>query len=199
MQINVDKKSIVFLSIIGILIVALGFALTRSNDVDMDHMSGHMNHSSANSKYSGADIMFLQMMIPHHQQAIDISQLALKKSHNSELKALAEKISSDQAKEILQMKAWLRDANASEDPGHSMHGMGGMLTETELSKLTAASGNEFDLLWLKGMIGHHDGAIHMSSMITDAQNSEIKSFGEKVVSDQSAQIDQMNHILKRIS
>ena len=84
--------------------------------------------------------MFLQMMIPHHQQAIDISQLALKKSHNSELKALAEKISSDQAKEILQMKAWLRDANASEDPGHSMHGMGGMLTETELSKLTAASG-----------------------------------------------------------
>ena len=199
MQINIDKKTLGFLAIIGVLIVALGFALTRSNDVDMDHMSGHMIHSSANSKYSGADIMFLQMMIPHHQQAIDISQLALKKSKDSELRALAEKIATDQAREIVEMKAWLKDANASEDPGHSMHGMGGMLNDNELSKLATSSGKNFDLLWLTGMIGHHDGAIHMSSMITDAQNSEIKAFGEKVVADQSAQIEQMKRMLTRIS
>ena len=82
--------------------------------------------------------------------------------------------------------------------GHSMEGMGGMLDDAELSALSAATGKTFDLLWLKGMIGHHDGAIHMTTMIRDASNPEIKSFGENVVKDQSAQIDQMNLMLKRI-
>jgi uncharacterized protein (DUF305 family) len=82
--------------------------------------------------------------------------------------------------------------------GHSMSGMGGMLDDAELSALSAASGKNFDLLWLKGMIGHHDGAIHMTTMIRDASNPDIKSFGENVVKDQSAQIVQMNAMLKRI-
>ena len=82
--------------------------------------------------------------------------------------------------------------------GHSMSGMGGMLDEAELSAISAATGKTFDKLWLKGMIGHHDGAIHMTSMIADASNSDIKTFGENVVRDQSAQIDQMNAMLKRI-
>lgn len=199
MQINIDKKSFGFLAVIGVLVITLIVVLTRPNENDMDHMSGHMGHTSSNSSYTGADIMFLQMMIPHHQQAIDISKLALEKSKDSELRALAEKIAKDQASEILQMKAWLKDANAGEDPGHSMHGMGGMLTDTDLANLNKASGKEFDLLWLTGMIGHHDGAIHMSSMIRDAQNVEIKAFGEKIISDQSAQIEQMKAMLARLS
>jgi uncharacterized protein (DUF305 family) len=81
--------------------------------------------------------------------------------------------------------------------GHSM-GMGGMLDDIELSALSAATGKTFDTLWLKGMIGHHDGAIHMTTMIEDASNADIKTFGENVVKDQSAQIVQMNAMLKRI-
>jgi uncharacterized protein (DUF305 family) len=77
--------------------------------------------------------------------------------------------------------------------------MGGMLDATELSALSAATGKNFDLLWLKGMIGHHDGAIHMTTMINDAQNVDIKTFGENVVRDQSAQITQMEAMLKRLS
>jgi uncharacterized protein (DUF305 family) len=97
------------------------------------------------------------------------------------------------------MKSWLEDAGAGLDMGHSMDGMGGMLDDTELSALAAATGKNFDILWLKGMIGHHDGAIHMTTMIRDASNKEIKTFGENVIKDQSAQITQMEAMLKRLA
>jgi uncharacterized protein (DUF305 family) len=60
-------------------------------------------------------------------------------------------------------------------------------------------GTKFDILWLKGMTGHHDGAIHMTTMIRDASNPEIKAFGEKVIADQAAQIEQMREMIKRLS
>jgi uncharacterized protein (DUF305 family) len=142
--------------------------------------------------------MFLQMMIPHHQQAIDISNLAIKASSDPELLELAKIIARDQAAEIKQMKAWLKDAGASEDMGHSMDGMGGMLNDDELASLRAATGKEFDTLWLKGMTEHHDGAIHMTQMIEDAQNEDIKAFGTKVIKDQSEQIAQMKKMLARL-
>jgi len=138
------------------------------------------------------------MMIPHHQQAIDISNIALKTSKDAELLALATTIIKAQTEEIEQMETWLKEAGASKDMGHSMDGMGGMLDAAELSSLSAATGKSFDLLWLKGMIAHHDGAIHMTTMIEDAENAEIKAFGEKIVKNQSAEIAQMNAMLKRI-
>lgn len=202
MQINIDRKIAVLLAIIVLLSAAvLSLSINRSDNNPMISSSGHMGHSSSsspNSKYSGADVMFLQMMIPHHQQAIDISNLAMKSSQDGELIALAKIIARDQAAEIKQMKAWLMDAGASEDMGHSMDGMGGMLTADELSTLRAASGEEFDILWLQGMTEHHDGAIHMTQMIEDAQNAEIKTFGEKVIADQSTQIEQMKRMLERL-
>ena len=202
MQINIDRKTGVLLGVIVLLAAAvLSLSINRSDNNPMNGLSGHMGHGSSgssNSNYTGADVMFLQMMIPHHQQAIDISNLAMKSSQDPELLALAKIIARDQAAEITQMKAWLKDAGASEDMGHSMDGMGGMLSADELSALSAATGKEFDILWLTGMTDHHDGAIHMTQMIEDAQNAEIKAFGEKVVADQSAQIKQMKEMLQRI-
>ena len=200
MQINIDKKTGSLLAIIVVLVaVVFGMLMNRSDEDHMGMHDGHsMGQSSDSTKYTGADIMFLQMMIPHHQQAVDISNLALKSSTDSELLALARTIIDAQTSEIAQMKSWLADAGASEDPGHAMDGMGGMLDDSELSALAAAKGKQFDVLWLKGMIGHHDGAIHMTQMIKDASNTDIKSFGENVVKDQSAQIDQMNAMLKRL-
>ncbi len=206
MQINIDRKTGVLLGVI-VLLAAAVVSLSinrgdRSDHGDMGQMSGHMGHGSSSSKnanYTGADIMFLQMMIPHHQQAIDISNLAMKSSQDAELIELAKIIARDQAAEIKQMKAWLADAGASEDMGHSMDGMGGMLSDDELAALSAATGKEFDVLWLKGMTGHHDGAIHMTQMIEDAQNADIKAFGTKVIKDQSEQIDQMKKMLARLS
>jgi uncharacterized protein (DUF305 family) len=201
MQINIDKKTGVLLAIIALLsATVVSFAINRGGD-DMDNngMGGHMGHNSTSANYTGADIMFLQMMIPHHQQAVDISELAISKSKDAELLTLAKKIAADQASEIITMKAWLKDAGATTDMGHSMDGMGGMLNGAELSALNAETGTKFDILWLKGMTGHHDGAIHMTTMIRDASNPDIKAFGEKVIADQSAQIEQMKEMLKRLS
>jgi uncharacterized protein (DUF305 family) len=201
MQINIDKKTGALLAIIVLLsATVVSFAINREdNQMNNNGMAGHMGHSSSSANYTGADVMFLQMMIPHHQQAIDISNLALKTSKDAELLALAKTIASDQAAEITQMKSWLKDAGATTDMGHSMDSMGGMLNDAELSALNAETGTKFDILWLKGMTGHHDGAIHMTTMIRDASNAEIKAFGEKVIKDQSAQIEQMKVMLKRLS
>jgi uncharacterized protein (DUF305 family) len=202
MQLNIDRKTGALLGLIVLLAAAVvSLSVNRNENNVMNNSSGHMGHgtsSSSNANYTGADIMFLQMMIPHHQQAIDISNLAMKASSDPELLELAKIIARDQAAEIKQMKAWLKDAGASEDMGHSMDGMGGMLNDDELASLRAATGKEFDTLWLKGMTEHHDGAIHMTQMIEDAQNEDIKAFGTKVIKDQSEQIAQMKKMLARL-
>lgn len=201
-----NRTVTILLAVIVLLLAGLLSAVVLKNNdhmgsdigVGMNHdMGEHMSgsKSSNNSNFTGADLMFLQMMIPHHQQAIDISELALQKSQNPELLTLAKVIISDQKSEIVQMKAWLDEAGASEDMGHSMSSMGGMLDAAELSALAKSYGKDFDTLWLKGMIGHHDGAIHMTQMIEDATNKEIKAFGLKIVKDQSAQIAQMKKML----
>ena len=197
MQINIDKKTGSLLAIIVLLVGTLIYVVGMRNTDEMPGMHQHMQ-SSSNGRYSGADIMFLQMMIPHHQQAIDMSNLAIQVSENEELLTLAKVIAKDQAAEIVQMKSWLKDAGASVDPGHSMSGMGGMLTSEEYAALEKASGTDFDKLWLTGMTKHHDGAIHMTTMISDDQNAEIKSFGEAIVKAQTAQIDQMKLMLEKL-
>jgi uncharacterized protein (DUF305 family) len=202
-QINIDKKTGSLLLVIAVLVAALGFAVTRNDGFNHNghHGMAMMNddESSATSNLTGADVMFLQMMIPHHQQAVDISNLALKTSKDKELLALATTIRDAQTSEITQMQKWLRDANVSPGMGHSMSGMGGMLSASELSALNAASGKTFDIVWLEGMIGHHDGAIHMTTMIADAQNATIRAFGKAIIKDQTAQIDQMKLMLKRLN
>jgi uncharacterized protein (DUF305 family) len=204
MQINIDKKTGILGGLIVVLvgvIIAMSVS-SNSNDgmLGMHHstMMGSDDHKGANN-LTGADIMFLQMMIPHHQQAVDISNLALTKSKDSELLALATAIRDGQADEIVQMKKWLSDAGESLNMGHSMPGaMGGMLDEQELVDLKSASGANFDRLWLEGMTGHHDGALHMVQMIEDADNPIIKKFGQDIVTLQTAQINQMKEMLNRI-
>ena len=204
MQINIDKKTGILCTIIVVLVgVIITMGVSTSNDngfFSLGH-SSMMDSDRANGvgDLTGADIMFLQMMIPHHQQAVDISNLALTKSKDSKLLALATAIRDGQADEIVQMKKWLSDAGASLDMGHSMPGaMGGMLDEQELADLKSATGANFDRLWLEGMTGHHDGALHMVQMIEDADTQIIKKFGQDIVSLQTAQINQMKEMLKRI-
>ena len=199
MKINTTNNSVFKPVIAGLVALIMVIALagcSKDASMGMDH-EGHS--SMASGDLSSDDIMFLQMMIPHHQQAIDISDLALTKSSDSELLALAKDIRDGQGAEIVKMKAWLDGANAGMDPGHSMgHDMGGMLGDSELAALKAATGKSFDLLWLKGMTGHHDGAIDMAAMIENAENAEIKSFGQAIVTTQSAQNKQMAAMIKRM-
>ena len=199
MRINTTNNSVFKPVIAGLVALIMALSISgcaSASNKGMDH-EGHS--SEASGDLSSDDVMFLQMMIPHHQQAIDMSDLALTRSSDSELLALAKDIRDGQGAEIVKMKAWLDKAGEDLDPGHSMgHDMGGMLGDSELAALKAATGKSFDLLWLKGMTGHHDGAIDMAAMIEDADNDEIKSFGQAIVTSQSAQNKQMAAMIKRM-
>ena len=203
MQINIDKKTGILLSIIAALLISIMFIASvgmRDSDSDNDHMgmmNGHGHNS--NSQMVGSDAMFLQMMIPHHEQAVVMSDLALSTSKDADVLKLAKQIRDAQAPEIIKMQGWLSDAGLSQDPGHSMgDGMGGMLSDSEISTLKGSTGKAFDKLFLTGMIAHHEGAIHMVMMIENSPNKDVNKLGQDIVKSQTSEIDLMKKILKRI-
>lgn len=134
--------------------------------------------------------MFAEMMIPHHQQAIEMSDLALKNSTNPEILALAQEIKDAQAPEIEQMKSWGASSMA-----HMGHTMDGMLSDEEMSELAAARGGEFDRLFLEGMIKHHEGAIDMAEMVIDSKNAEVAALANSIIEAQRAEIATMKELL----
>jgi uncharacterized protein (DUF305 family) len=200
-QIKIDKKTGILLSIIAALIISVvliasgGMRDSDSDNDDMGMMGGH-GHSS-NSQMVGSDAMFLQMMIPHHEQAVVMSDLALSTSKDAEVLKLAKQIKDAQAPEIIKMQGWLADAGLSQDPGHSMgDGMGGMLSDSDLSALKGSTGKAFDKLFLAGMIAHHEGAINMVMMIENSSNTDISNLGQEIVKSQTAEVELMKKILK---
>ena len=148
--------------------------------------------SSSENGFSSQDIMFAEMMIPHHEQAIAISDLALRNSSNPAVLALAEQISNAQAPEINQMKSW-PGVDASTHMGNMMDGM---LSEDEMSSLAAAKDEAFDRLFLEGMIKHHEGAIEMAEMVIDSNNVEVSSLARAIIAAQAAEIAEMQALLK---
>jgi len=201
-QINIDKKTGILLSIIAALFISIVLVASggmRDSDSDNNHMgmmNGHGHNS--NSQMVGNDAMFLQMMIPHHEQAVVMSDLALSTSKNADVLKLAKQIRDAQAPEIIKMQGWLSDAGLNEDPGHSMgDGMGGMLSDSEISTLKESTGKAFDKLFLTGMIAHHEGAINMVMMIENSSNSDISNLGKEIVKSQAAEIELMKQLLKK--
>jgi uncharacterized protein (DUF305 family) len=147
------------------------------------------------------DQMFALMMIPHHEQAVEMSDLAESRTTNADVLALARQIRDAQAPEIAQMKTWTDD-DAGDHMGH-MDGtdrmdMDGMLTELQMSDLRRASGIEFDRLFLAGMIEHHKGAIDMAQMILKSKNEEVRTLGENIVRTQQEEIDRMRSLLDNL-
>jgi uncharacterized protein (DUF305 family) len=197
MQVNVDRKTAIFVAIITGLIIVIGFQFVNKNEDEMPR--SHMGHGMSQSKeFSGADIMFAQMMIPHHEQALLMSGFAETRSSNEEVKKLARQIYAEQEPEIAQMKLWLEKTNSSMDMGHDM-GMNGMLTDSEIEAMKSVTGKAFDRLFLEGMIAHHEGAIHMAEMIVDSDNAEAKKLGQSIQVTQQREIDLMKEMLKTIN
>jgi len=156
--------------------------------------SGGMMGDSGSGEFSRSDIMFAQMMIPHHQQAVDMSDLAIETTADPEVRDLAEQIRDAQAPEIETMNGWLAEAGAGTSMGHDM-GMGGMLSDDQMAALQDATGPEFDRLYLEGMIRHHEGAIRMTQMILGSDNPEVRGLGEAIVDSQTAEIALMRRML----
>lgn len=143
------------------------------------------------SRYTMQETMFASMMIPHHQQAIVMSDIALTNTTNPDVLALANEIKAAQAPEIEQMKKW----GEVDTDMHSGHVMSGMLTDEELSALRTAQGKDFDRLFLEGMIKHHEGAILMTEMIVDSKKPDVAAMAQSIITTQKAEIERMKVIL----
>ena len=154
-------------------------------------LSGCAASPQANSKYSADDISFAEMMIPHHEQAIEMSEIALLNSTNPEVLQLAQEIKDAQSPEIEVMKGW----DGVKTSTHAGHMMDGMLSEKELSDLREAKGKEFDALFLQGMIKHHEGAITMAQGVADSKNKEVSELSASIIKAQQAEIVKMKELL----
>lgn len=160
------------------------------------------------------DIMFAQMMIPHHQQAVEMADMALANPDASPfVRKLAEQIRGAQQPEIDQMTSWLKEWGAEPAPmasGHDMGshnaygfdmaegGMPGMMTGKQMKQLAKAKGAEFNRLWLGMMIEHHQGAINMAESVLDTSaNDDVLALAKAIASAQRAEIDQMQAELDR--
>jgi len=150
--------------------------------------------ASSDDGFSASDIGFAEMMIPHHQQAIEMSDLALERASNAEVLALAEQIKAAQAPEIETMSSW-PGVNAG---AHSGHMMDGMLTEEEMQQLRTSSGTQFDRLFLEGMIKHHQGAVMMASGVQDSTNAEVAELARAIIAAQEEEIRAMEELLSRL-
>ncbi|WP_408897454.1 DUF305 domain-containing protein [Nocardioides sp. R1-1] len=157
------------------------------------------------------DVAFMQMMIPHHAQALEMSELAPERAGSPRVKALARRILAAQRPEILTMAAWLTDRDlavpsAQDDPAefdHGQHGhasMHGMLTEEQMRDLEAARGSAFDRLFLEGMIQHHQGAIAMADAVVATAGTDVQAIelANEIVIGQGAEIDRMEELLAQL-
>ena len=195
MAITVDKKTGILVGIIAALALGVVFLLAVNSGGAMDH-SGHGSSSKeSSSKYSADEIMFAQMMIPHHEQAVTMSELAFTNTTNPEILALAIDIRDAQAPEISQMRSWIGNKTGHDADSHNMT-MGGMLTDEDLETLASLKGEAFDQFFLTSMIAHHEGALDMVEMIKDSTKSEVSTLAANIVNSQSAEIEAMKALPK---
>ncbi len=150
-----------------------------------------------------ADVKFMQGMIGHHAQALDMTALIAERTSRDEMKRLGQRIAVSQADEIDMMKTWLtkRGQEVPSEHAHHMPGgmMPGMLSDAQMAELAAAKGEEFDRLFLKYMIQHHEGALSMVDDLFKApgagQEGDINAFAADVDADQRMEIDRMRAML----
>jgi uncharacterized protein (DUF305 family) len=169
---------------------------------------------------SEADVSFMQGMIMHHSQAVEMTALMKTRTKNKRLLGLGERISISQKDEIEYMKQWLTDRGAPTTMSHSMDHMGdmkgmdhskmgsmnsmplmpGMLTPEQMKALAAASGPAFDHLFLTGMIQHHGGALTMVQDLFDTpgagQDAVLFDFATDIDNTQRAEIEIMQGMLR---
>ena len=148
--------------------------------------------------HNAQDVMFAQMMIPHHQQALELAALVPGRSTNPAVAKLADAIAAQQQPEINAMKAQL--AQWEVDPhgmaGHGGMPMTGMVDDATMAKLKTLQGKEFDTLWLQSMIGHHQGAIEMAGAeVAGGQSPDMIAMAQNIVTVQQTEIDQMKQML----
>ena len=157
--------------------------------------------ASSTATFNDADVMFAQMMIPHHKQAVEMSDMILaKKGVDPDVTKLAEQIKAAQEPEITTMSGWLTSWGASQPSmgGMAMGGSGEM-SDAEMTALDQADGAAAQKLYLQGMVKHHQGAIQMAQdQITKGKNPEAVALAKSIVSSQQEEITTINGLLAKL-
>ncbi|GAA4754998.1 DUF305 domain-containing protein [Gordonia alkaliphila] len=166
--------------------------------------------SAQNSQVNDADKMFAEMMIPHHEQAVEMSDIMLAKTDiDPRVTELARQIKAAQGPEIETMQGWLKEWGVSDDSAgdhdmgthdmsgdHDMSEMDGMLSADQMQALKDATGVEASRLFLEGMIEHHEGAVDMANdELKDGVNPDAKALAQQVITTQNAEIETMRGLL----
>jgi uncharacterized protein (DUF305 family) len=157
--------------------------------------------------HTAADVRFMQGMIGHHAQAVEMCALLTDRTRRDDMRLLARRIAISQADEIRMMQEWLKGRGAAVPTEHAHHANGaalmpGMLTPDEMRRLADSTGDEFDRLFLEYMIKHHGGALIMVNDLFSqpgaGQESEIFAFAADVDADQRMEIERMDAMLKEL-
>ena len=160
-----------------------------------------------NASFNKADQKFVQEMIPHHEQAVVMSEMVSNVQVSGETSALATEIISAQAVEIELMKGFLSEWGVEYDPnsdphaGHMMSGdeSSGMMTDEELAELKNSSGAVFEKMWLTMILAHHKGAIKMAeTVIADGKDEQVKTLAEAIIGEQQKEIDLIDSLLAKL-
>ncbi|MGU3643416.1 DUF305 domain-containing protein [Microbacterium sp. C23T] len=179
-------------------LLALAGCAGTTNSGGMDNMPGMGSSASASpaADVNNVDVQFTMMMIPHHEQAVEMADMVLAKDGIDErVTALAEQIKAAQGPEIELMESWLDDWGT---PMGDMDGMdhGGMMSDTDMAALEAATGVEASRLFLEQMIVHHEGAIEMAQdEVDNGQNADVIALAENIIASQTTEITTMGDFL----
>lgn len=160
---------------------------------------------SATGKFNDVDVTFVQQMIPHHQQAVEMADMAPKQAASPRVIALAKRIRTAQAPEIAQMRSWLKtwkkpETSTGQDSGMGHGGMAsmgeGMMSSDDMKQLGLRSGPAFDHQFLTMMVRHHQGAVSMANQeLKSGRSSDAKSLARNIVKTQQAEIGEMQNLL----
>ena len=185
--------------------LALVAALTLTNCGNGD------SSGAGDGDFNEADVTFAQLMIPHHEQAVEMAKMAKRHASTPEVKNLADKIEAAQGPEIATMKGWLKEWGKDESSDDSMGGMDhgsddsgdmdmpGMMSDADMAALDKATGAEFDRMFLTMMIEHHTGAIEMAKTEQSrGKNADAKALAKKIEADQTSEIAEMNKMLNSL-
>jgi uncharacterized protein (DUF305 family) len=157
--------------------------------------------------YTPADVRFMQGMIGHHAQAVEMVDLIASRTSHENIRMLGRRIAASQTDEITLMRHWLAVRGQAIPSEHAHHVQGftlmpGMLTPVQMEHLAAAAGTEFDRLFLEGMVAHHAGALTMVNALFTSpgagQDVEIFTFASDVDADQRMEIDRMATMLDAV-
>jgi uncharacterized protein (DUF305 family) len=157
---------------------------------------GDAHQHAESTEHNAADVAFAQNMIPHHQQAVEMAAMVPVNSTNSRLIVLARHILEDQRAEITTMTGLLAQWRQPVDGNEHHMVMQGMVDDNTMRRLPTLRGEPFDVLWIKSMISHHQGAIDMAQVeIAQGTNPEAVKMAGFIVTAQQREISQLNHLV----